>query len=172
MDASFDTAGRHPHRGDDAGAVCAYTKADLIKFNFYSTYWGNKIYPGLMGIAALTLLVDAAIIRENLQFLITPLALVAAANLYLPAHVLMTARKEAKADRAVVFRFLPRLFHARASFGDFRVAWENLYKIVQTRRYFYLYIERRTALIVPKRILNEEQKSLLLNQFQLQRQQG
>lgn len=146
---------------ENGATCCHYTMSDRLKFNLYTTYWGSKAYLALMGIAVLTLLVDAALVRENIQFLITPAVLVALANLYLFFHIVVISCREARTAAQVEFRLFPDLFHIRASFGDVRFKWKDFYKIAQTPNYFYLYLARRTAFIVPKRLLNPEEKALL-----------
>lgn len=46
-------------------------------------------------------------------------------------------------------------------FGNTSVAWEDLYKVEETKSAFYVYIAKRQAFILPKRILGSEEDSMV-----------
>jgi hypothetical protein len=91
-------------------------------------------------------LTDAVLLAAFILFL----------NLMMILSIYLRCRAYNKHPNAVSYFLNDTEFYCKTKFGETKIEWARLYKAVSTKNYFYFYISKRLAFILPKRDIAPE----------------
>ena len=139
------------------------TKKDYYAFQLYHSYRFAWIYAFIfiMDVALLVALLSQwQKTGEVNSFLAFVLAIGIVAFVYIVANNIIRMVKTAKLeDSKPVFHytFTKGTMHCDADGNGFDLAWSQLYKVIETKKMFLVYVNKEAALIVPKSSFNSNE---------------
>lgn len=129
------------------------TKEKIIKFNYYNLYRNKFLMFILLYMPAIWIIsgVGMFVKESDSRRLVTSFVLSIAwlALIFLPPY-LSVKRKYKVEDYCNEYEFYEDKFVAKNKFASEEIFYVNLYKIYDTKKYLYFYINKKSALIVEK----------------------
>lgn len=129
------------------------TKDGIIKFNYFNL-WNNKFLmiillymPVVWTISGIGMFIKNSDSRRLIISLIISIAWLAL--IFLPPYLSVKMKYKTE-DYDNTYEFFEDKLSAENKFAKEEIYYTSLYKVYETKRYFYFYINKKSALIVKK----------------------